>query len=114
MAEADRKPFWARCSHCGHCWPVAYTPLCMATFAGIIARAVCPNCGAAKGLKIARQCDGVLLEPGARGLAALGGADTPTPDPSPNSERGENPRCFFSPSPLNCGAATEGCTGSWG
>lgn len=58
---AERKPFWAKCGACDHCWPAAYLPMDLAACAMLLMRAACPKCAAAKGIKVARQKDGVLL-----------------------------------------------------
>jgi hypothetical protein len=60
--KAERKPFWAKCT-CGHIWPVAYMPMEMMLAAKLMKRATCPACGNAKNIGIAKQDDGVLLEP---------------------------------------------------
>lgn len=60
--EPARKPFWARCGDCAHCWPAAYAPLPVITFARTVMRARCPMCGSKKVL-VAKQDDGKLLEP---------------------------------------------------
>ncbi len=62
MSE-ERKPFWAKCGKCSHCWPAAYAPMELHLFASTIMAAVCPMCGANKGIKVAKQDDGKLLEP---------------------------------------------------
>jgi hypothetical protein len=61
MTEA-RKPFWAKCGACSHCWPAAYIPMEARAWARLVMRAVCPMCGSRKVL-IAKQNDGVLQEP---------------------------------------------------
>lgn len=55
--------FWAKCRSCFHCWPAAYYPHELGRFARIIGRAICPKCGDRKPL-IAKQADGILMEPG--------------------------------------------------
>lgn len=57
----DKRPFWARCSACGHCWPVAYLPMDMSTVARLAGRAACPQCGDRKSV-VAKQHEGVLQE----------------------------------------------------
>lgn len=54
----ERKPLWARCVQCGHCWPVAYYPMQISKLATLL-DAKCPNCAAA-GVVIAEQDDGTL------------------------------------------------------
>ncbi len=61
VAPRDRKPFWAKCP-CGHTWPVCYLPMEAARAAKLMQRAQCPMCGEKKGLTVAKQADGVLLE----------------------------------------------------
>lgn len=60
-AGENTRPFWARCGACGHCWPVAYLPMDMATVARLASSATCPKCGGRK-LFVANQRDGVLQE----------------------------------------------------
>lgn len=60
----ERKPFWAKCRKCSHCWPAAYAPMPITDFCRTAKRAVCPMCGDTKPV-IAKQDDGKLLEPGA-------------------------------------------------
>lgn len=58
----ERRPFWAKCDGCGHCWPVATFPSDLATVAkSMIANRHCPKCGGARST-IAKQEDGILLE----------------------------------------------------
>jgi len=57
------KAFWAKCGECQHIWPAAYYPYDLAKFARVVARSVCPKCGEDKRVFIAKQNDGVLLEP---------------------------------------------------
>lgn len=60
--EDASKALWAKCSKCEHTWAAAYYPMPMHEFAKIAKRhSTCPKCGGA-GL-IAKQDDGVLLEP---------------------------------------------------
>lgn len=61
MSEA-RKPFWAKCGDCSHCWAAAYLPMEMKACAKLLMRAACPMCGGRK-VFIAKQDDGVLQEP---------------------------------------------------
>lgn len=61
MNEA-RKPFWAKCGECSHCWPAAYAPMELAKFAQTIMAARCPMCGGKK-IVVAKQSNGKLLEP---------------------------------------------------
>jgi hypothetical protein len=58
----ERKPFWAKCPGCSHCWPAAYLPMEMGACARLLKRAACPHCGNAKRTGIAKQDDGVLQE----------------------------------------------------
>lgn len=62
--DQPRKPFWAKCEACGHCWPVAYYPMEVGRFARIVQRAaICPMCGAeGKQVVVALQEDGRLIE----------------------------------------------------
>jgi hypothetical protein len=46
----ERKPFWAKCPKCAHCWAACYTPLPVDTFARLMKRATCPMCGETKGI----------------------------------------------------------------
>lgn len=59
--DEEARPFWARCKACGHCWPVAYLPMDMATVARLAGAAACPKCGDRKPV-VANQRDGVLQE----------------------------------------------------
>lgn len=61
--EREKKPFWAKCTGCNHCWPVAYAPMELATFAKIALNSSknCPMCGATK-IVVAKQDNGKLLE----------------------------------------------------
>ena len=60
---SERKPFWAKCEPCGHCWAVYYLPMPVERLKRY--RYVCPMCGAGpRGIVVARQNDGVLLEGG--------------------------------------------------
>lgn len=58
----DRKPFWAKCPTCAHCWPAAYSGMEVSLFAKLVKRAACPMCGCAKGIGIAKQDNGILRE----------------------------------------------------
>ena len=62
--EADeRKPFWVRCEPCGHAWAAHYMPIPASIAAKLLRRPLCPNCGnGPKGVVVAKQADGVLLE----------------------------------------------------
>lgn len=62
--KKPKKPFWGRCDHCGHCWPIAWLPMEAHLAAQLMIKARCPQCGGAK-IFVARQDDGVLLEPDA-------------------------------------------------
>ena len=63
---SDRKPFWAKCTGCQHCWPAAYLPMEIFAAAKLMKAARCPMCGKGpKGIAIAKQKDGVLTEPAA-------------------------------------------------
>lgn len=62
MSDA-KQPFWVRCGACQHTWAAAYLPMEAQVFAKV-ARASCPMCGGgARNVFIAKQKDGVLLEP---------------------------------------------------
>lgn len=52
-----RKPFWAKCSDCSHCWPAAYTPMEVTAFARTVTASRCPMCGSKKTV-VAKQDDG--------------------------------------------------------
>ena len=57
------KAFWVKCSKCSHCWAAAYYPLEAGLFAKIaMGHTRCPKCGDPKSF-VAKQADGVLLEP---------------------------------------------------
>lgn len=58
----ERKPFWAKCAACSHCWAAAYLPMEMSACAKLLQRATCPMCGSRKAF-VAKQNDGVLKEP---------------------------------------------------
>jgi hypothetical protein len=58
----QRKPFWAKCPTCAHCWPAAYAPLEVEIFARLVKKAACPMCGETKHIGVARQDQGKLLE----------------------------------------------------
>lgn len=60
MSE-DRKPFWAKCGACLHCWPAAYLPMAMDKCAEVLKSPRCPMCGG-KNVLVAKQDDGKLLE----------------------------------------------------
>ncbi len=68
--SAPRKPFWARCAACGHCWPLAYLPMAAVTAAQVMRRAACPACGESKNIFAAKQNDGTLNEAAANGANA--------------------------------------------
>lgn len=61
---AGKRPFWAKCGACGHCWVAAYLPMEMAKAASLLGRARCPM-GCDPPVFIARQHDGELQEPAA-------------------------------------------------
>jgi hypothetical protein len=61
-ASLERKPFWAKCPECKHCWIAAYTGMEVAAFAKIVMRAACPMCGCAKKIGVAKQDNGKLNE----------------------------------------------------
>lgn len=64
MSEEASKALWGKCPSCGHCWAAAYYPLTLRSFATIAKNhSTCPKCGAAG--RLAKQRDGVLLEPSA-------------------------------------------------
>jgi hypothetical protein len=60
MSEA-RKPFWGKCT-CGHIWAVVYLPMEASAAAKLMGTARCTMCAGRK-ISIAKQDDGVLLEP---------------------------------------------------
>lgn len=60
--ERAARPFWAKCSDCGHCWPVAYLPMNMTAMAKLGKAARCPMGCRGKPL-VAKQDNGVLNEP---------------------------------------------------
>lgn len=62
MAEEERKPFWAKCPTCSHCWPIVYMPIAVELMAKATKRATCPMCGETKKIGIAKQDEGKLLE----------------------------------------------------
>jgi Zn finger protein HypA/HybF involved in hydrogenase expression len=63
MSGEEKKPFWAKCEACKHCWPACYLPMEVGLVAKIMAGIKnCPKCGAPKP-SIAKQDDGKLLEP---------------------------------------------------
>jgi hypothetical protein len=61
----ERKPFWGKCSKCLHCWAIAYLPMELGKAAKLMKAASCPKCGEHKGITVAKQNDGKLLEAGA-------------------------------------------------
>lgn len=67
MSNERIKPLWAFCpiSDCWHAWPVTYTPADLSRAAAILAKSVCPMCGHDRP-QLARQDNGMLLEPEAR------------------------------------------------
>lgn len=58
----ERKPFWVKCPTCSHCWPAAYAPMEVEAFAKTVMAARCPMCGQSKGIGVAKQNDGKLLD----------------------------------------------------
>lgn len=63
MSGEEKKPMWAKCESCNHCWPVCYLPMEAALAGKMMAQAKnCPKCGAPKPV-VAKQNDGVLREP---------------------------------------------------
>lgn len=64
MSEGGQ-PFWVTCGGCKHTWAAAYLPMEAHLFAKV-AKQCCPMCaGEPKNIFIAKQKDGVLLEPAA-------------------------------------------------
>ena len=59
VTTEERKPFWAKCEPCNHCWVAAYTPMEAFKFVKILKSIRCPKCGSPKA-KVAKQRDGVL------------------------------------------------------
>lgn len=57
-----RKPFWAKCPSCAHCWAAAYLPMEISQCAKLLQKASCQNCGETKHIGIAKQKDGKLNE----------------------------------------------------
>jgi hypothetical protein len=61
--QEERKPFWAKCDECAHCWPAAYLPIELGKIGKMLKGLHCPMCGApSKNLRIAKQDNGVLKE----------------------------------------------------
>lgn len=59
MSNPERKPFWAKCADCNHCWPVAYLPMEMSKAGKLMRGLKCPMCAATgKRIVIAKQDDG--------------------------------------------------------
>jgi hypothetical protein len=60
-AVEEKRPFWAKCSACQHCWTVAYLPMEITAACRLIGKAACPMCGDRKPM-IAKQDNGGLNE----------------------------------------------------
>lgn len=59
----EKKPFWAKCDVCKHCWPAAYLPMEMGLVAKLMKGLRCPKCGVgSKKILIAKQDNGILKE----------------------------------------------------
>lgn len=64
MTEATKKPFWAKCAKCSHCWPCAYLPIELGVMGKLLKKLQCPMCAAeSKDVLVAKQDNGVLQEP---------------------------------------------------
>jgi Zn finger protein HypA/HybF involved in hydrogenase expression len=61
MEGPGDRPLWAKCVKCSHCWPVAYLPMDMRTFARVTKKISCPRCGDPKPV-VAKQDNGILKE----------------------------------------------------
>jgi hypothetical protein len=61
MTAEPKRPFWAKCPACGHCWPIAYYPAEIGEFVRIAEKAYCPH-GCKDAPRIAKQRDGKLKE----------------------------------------------------
>ena len=60
----EKRPFWAKCDECQHCWAAAYLPMEMGLAGKLLKRLHCPMCGAGpKRILIAKQDNGILKEP---------------------------------------------------
>lgn len=63
MTDEPKKPFWAKCGDCAHCWPMAYLPMDVSKLSQVIGRKPrCPKCASTK-VFVAKQDNGVLQEP---------------------------------------------------
>lgn len=61
-----KKPLWAKCGQCEHCWPCAYLPIDLAVMGKLLKKLHCPMCAAdSKDVFVAKQTNGVLEEPSA-------------------------------------------------
>lgn len=59
----EKKPFWAKCGGCNHCWPCAYLPMSLERAGKLLQGLSCPMCGAdSEHVFVAKQHDGKLLE----------------------------------------------------
>lgn len=62
--EEPKKPFWVKCSACGHIWAAAYLPMVAELF-GKLTKVRCPMCAhGPKGILVAKQDNGILMEQG--------------------------------------------------
>ena len=63
IADEPKRPFWAKCWGCGHCWPAAYLPMPMGLAGKVLGKLHCPMCGEGpKKVGIAKQDNGRLME----------------------------------------------------
>jgi hypothetical protein len=61
--DEPKRPFWAKCGSCNHCWPAAYLPMEMGRAGKLLKGLLCPMCAAGPGrILIAKQDNGILQE----------------------------------------------------
>ena len=48
MTADDRQPVYLQCRVCDHTWIAAWLPMSAGTFARLLKRATCPQCGETK------------------------------------------------------------------
>jgi hypothetical protein len=59
----DKRPFWAKCGACDHCWACAYMPMTMERVAQLLINLHCPACGQdSSKVFVAKQDNGILQE----------------------------------------------------